>query len=37
VADRVVLMNKGKIEADRLTTRPWDHPASPFVYGFWAM
>ena len=34
VADRVVLMNKGKIEQVGSPQEVWDHPASPFVYGF---
>jgi len=34
VADRVVLMNKGKIEQIGSPQEVWDHPASPFVYGF---
>ncbi|MBH1957557.1 MAG: TOBE-like domain-containing protein, partial [Burkholderiales bacterium] len=34
VADRVVLMNAGKIEQIGSPQQVWDHPASPFVYGF---
>ncbi len=34
VADRVVLMNNGKIEQSGSPEQVWDHPASPFVYGF---
>jgi sulfate transport system ATP-binding protein len=34
VADRVVLMNKGKVEQIGSPQEVWDHPASPFVYGF---
>jgi len=34
VADRVVLMNSGKIEQIGSPQQVWDHPASPFVYGF---
>jgi sulfate transport system ATP-binding protein len=34
VADRVVLMNGGKIEQIGSPQEVWDHPASPFVYGF---
>ena len=34
VADRVVLMNKGNIEQIGSPQDVWDHPASPFVYGF---
>jgi sulfate transport system ATP-binding protein len=34
VADRVVLMNKGNIEQIGSPQQVWDHPASPFVYGF---
>ncbi len=34
VADRVVLMNSGKIEQIGSPQDVWDHPASPFVYGF---
>ncbi len=34
VADRVVLMNGGKIEQVGSPQEVWDHPASPFVYGF---
>ena len=34
VADRVVLMNAGKVEQIGSPQQVWDHPASPFVYGF---
>jgi len=34
VADRVVVMNKGHIEQVGSPQAVWDHPASPFVYGF---
>ncbi|ARU06067.1 sulfate ABC transporter ATP-binding protein [Comamonas serinivorans] len=34
VADRVVVMNKGQIEQAGTPQEVWDHPASPFVYGF---
>ena len=34
VADRVVLMNAGHIEQVGTPQQVWDHPASPFVYGF---
>jgi sulfate transport system ATP-binding protein len=34
VADRVVLMNSGRIEQVGSPQDVWDHPASPFVYGF---
>jgi sulfate transport system ATP-binding protein len=34
VADRVVLMNTGKVEQIGSPQDVWDHPASPFVYGF---
>jgi len=34
VADRVVLMNAGQIEQTGSPQEVWDHPASPFVYGF---
>jgi sulfate transport system ATP-binding protein len=34
VADRVVLMNRGQIEQVGSPQEVWDHPASPFVYGF---
>jgi sulfate transport system ATP-binding protein len=34
VADRVVVMNKGKIEQVGSPQDVWEHPASPFVYGF---
>jgi len=34
VADRVVLMNAGVVEQVGSPQEVWDHPASPFVYGF---
>jgi sulfate transport system ATP-binding protein len=34
VADRVVLMNQGRIEQIGTPQQVWDQPASPFVYGF---
>ena len=34
VADRVVLMNAGRIEQIGSPQEVWDHPASPCVYGF---
>jgi len=34
VADRVVLMNQGQIEQIGTPQQVWEHPASPFVYGF---
>jgi sulfate/thiosulfate transport system ATP-binding protein len=34
VVDRVVLMNAGKVEQIGSPQEVWDHPASPFVYGF---
>jgi sulfate transport system ATP-binding protein len=34
VADRVVLMNSGNVEQIGSPQDVWDHPASPFVYGF---
>jgi sulfate transport system ATP-binding protein len=34
VADRVVLMNAGQVEQVGTPQEVWDHPASPFVYGF---
>jgi sulfate/thiosulfate transport system ATP-binding protein len=34
VADRVVLMNHGRIEQQGTPQAVWDQPASPFVYGF---
>jgi sulfate/thiosulfate transport system ATP-binding protein len=34
VADRVVLMNAGKVEQCGSPQEVWDHPATPFVYGF---
>jgi sulfate transport system ATP-binding protein len=34
VADRVVLMNSGRVEQIGSPQQVWEHPASPFVYGF---
>jgi sulfate/thiosulfate transport system ATP-binding protein len=34
VADRVVLMNRGQIEQIGTPEEVYDHPATPFVYGF---
>jgi sulfate transport system ATP-binding protein len=34
VADQVVLMNKGKVEQLGTPDAVYNHPASPFVYGF---
>src|SRR4249920_2809465 len=34
VADRVVVMNQGRIEQDGAPDEVYDHPATPFVYGF---
>ncbi len=34
VADRVVLMNSGRVEQVGSPQQVWEHPASPFVYGF---
>jgi len=34
VADRVVVMNKGRIEQIGTPTEIYDHPATPFVYRF---
>jgi sulfate transport system ATP-binding protein len=34
VADRVVLMNSGRVEQVGSPQQVWDHPANPFVYGF---
>lgn len=34
VADRIVVMNQGKIEQVGTTTEIYDHPASPFVMSF---
>ena len=34
VADRVVLMNKGRVEQVGTPEEVYDHPASPFVYSF---
>ena len=34
VADRVVVMNEGRIEQVGTPDEVYDHPATPFVYGF---
>lgn len=34
VADRIVLMNKGNVEQIGSPDEVYDHPATPFVYGF---
>lgn len=34
VADQIVLMNKGQVEQVGAPKAVYDHPASPFVYGF---
>jgi sulfate/thiosulfate transport system ATP-binding protein len=34
VADQIVLMNKGTVEQIGSPTEVYNHPASPFVYGF---
>ena len=34
VADRVVVINQGRVEQSGSPQQVWDHPASPFVYGF---
>jgi len=34
VADRVVVINHGKIEQQGTPQEVWEHPATPFVYGF---
>ena len=34
VADRVVVMNKGQVEQIGSPQDVWEHPASPFMYGF---
>ncbi|MBY0410168.1 MAG: sulfate ABC transporter ATP-binding protein [Burkholderiaceae bacterium] len=34
VADRVVVINQGRIEQSGSPQEVWDYPASPFVYGF---
>ncbi|MDQ9170393.1 sulfate ABC transporter ATP-binding protein [Oxalobacteraceae bacterium R-40] len=34
VADQIVLMNKGKVEQIGAPDEVYNHPASPFVYGF---
>jgi sulfate transport system ATP-binding protein len=34
VADRVVVINRGQIEQSGSPRDVWEHPASPFVYGF---
>ncbi|MCX8517305.1 MAG: sulfate ABC transporter ATP-binding protein [Rhodoferax sp.] len=34
VADRVVVLNNGQVEQVGTPQQVWEHPASPFVYGF---
>ena len=34
VADRVVLMSKGRVEQEGKPEEVYEHPATPFVYGF---
>ncbi|HEU5305228.1 MAG TPA: sulfate ABC transporter ATP-binding protein [Gemmatimonadales bacterium] len=34
VADRVVIMNEGRIEQSGTPEEVYDHPSTPFVYGF---
>jgi sulfate transport system ATP-binding protein len=34
VADRVVVINQGRIEQQGTPQEVWDNPATPFVYGF---
>lgn len=34
VSDRVVVMNRGKVEQEGSPREVYDHPANPFVYGF---
>jgi sulfate transport system ATP-binding protein len=34
VADRIVVMNKGQVEQIGAPAQVYNHPASPFVYGF---
>ena len=34
VADRVVVINRGRIEQEGTPQQVWDNPATPFVYGF---
>ena len=34
VADRVVVINQGRIEQEGTPQQVWDNPATPFVYGF---
>ncbi|ANN77123.1 sulfate/molybdate ABC transporter ATP-binding protein [Bordetella flabilis] len=34
VADRVVVMNSGRVEQVGTPREVWEHPATPFVYGF---
>jgi sulfate transport system ATP-binding protein len=34
VSDRVVIMNEGKIEQNGTPEEVYEHPATPFVYGF---
>ena len=37
VADRIVVMNNGKIEQIGSPDEVYTNPKSPFVYDFWAM
>jgi len=37
VADRVVILNQGKIEQIGTPEEVYDNPANPFVYNFLAM
>jgi sulfate transport system ATP-binding protein len=34
VSDRVVIMNEGRVEQSGTPTEVYEHPATPFVYGF---
>lgn len=34
MADKIVVLNAGKVEQIGSPQQVWDHPASPFVYGF---
>ncbi|WP_151445654.1 sulfate/molybdate ABC transporter ATP-binding protein [Lacisediminimonas profundi] len=34
VADRIVVMNKGRVEQSGAPQQVYDHPATPFVFGF---
>lgn len=37
VADRIVILNQGKIEQIGTPEEVYDNPANPFVYNFWEM